>query len=123
MPILDVERVLPHAADAAPPGLAQALADAAGRVFGSAPARTWVRLRVLPAAAYAENNSTISADGLPVFVTVLQAHVPEGDVLAAQVHALTDAVAAVLNIDAVRVHVQVAPPGAGRQAFGGQLVR
>ena len=74
MPIIDIERVLPDGADAAPRGLAQALADAAGHVFASAPGCTWVRLRALPAAAYAEND------------------------------------------------VQMAPAGAGRQAFGGVLV-
>jgi phenylpyruvate tautomerase PptA (4-oxalocrotonate tautomerase family) len=123
MPILDVERVLPDGADAAPSGLAQALADAAGRVFTSPPGRTWVRLRVLPAAAYAENDAVVNADALPVFVTVLHAHPPTGDALAAQVRGLTDALAAVLGCDAQCVHVQIAPPGAGRQAFGGALVR
>jgi len=123
MPIIDVERVLPDSADAAPSGLAQALADAAGRVFASPPGCTWVRLRVLPAAAYAENDAVVNADALPVFVTVLHAHPPTGDALAAQVRGLTDALAAVLGCDAQRVHVQIAPPGAGRQAFGGALVR
>ena len=123
MPILDIERVLPEGADSAPPGLAQALADAVGRVFGSAPGRTWVRLRALPAAAYAENDAAaLPNDALPVFVTVLHARVPEGPALASQVSALTHAIAVVLGCDAQRVHVQIAPAGAGRQAFGGRLV-
>lgn len=123
MPILDIERVLPDGADAAPTGLAAALADATGRVFGSAPGRTWVRLRALPASAYAENGTTLAADALPVFVTALLAQPPKGDALAAQVRALTDAVAQALHVDATRVHVQFAPPGIGRQAFGGTLIR
>jgi hypothetical protein len=123
MPMLDIERVLPEGADAAPPGLAAALADAAGRVFASAPGRTWVRLRGLPARAYAENGVAPDLDALPVFVTVLHARPPEGAALDAQVRELTDALAGVLAIDATRVHVQLAPPGAGRQAFGGVLVR
>jgi phenylpyruvate tautomerase PptA (4-oxalocrotonate tautomerase family) len=123
MPIVDIERVLAEDANAAPHGLAPALAAAAGRVFGSAPGRTWVRLRALPAAAYAENDAVLDADALPVFVTVLHAHPPTGDALAAQVVALTDGLAAVLGCDAQRVHVQMAPAGAGRQAFGGTLVR
>jgi phenylpyruvate tautomerase PptA (4-oxalocrotonate tautomerase family) len=122
MPILDVECVRPAGSKAAPPGTAQRLADAAGRVFGSGPGRTWVRLRMLDATAYAENEAALDADGLPVFVTVLQAHVPEGAALAAQVTALTQAVADALGVDAQRVHVQMAPAGAGRQAFGGRLV-
>jgi phenylpyruvate tautomerase PptA (4-oxalocrotonate tautomerase family) len=123
MPILDIEPVLPEGADAAPPGLAAALASAAGRVFGSPPGRTWVRLRGLPARAYAENDVALDASALPVFVTVLHAHPPEGEALDAQVRQLTDALAAVLGVDSARVHVQMAPPGAGRQAFGGALVR
>lgn len=124
MPILDIEHVLPEGADAAPPGLAQALADAVGRVFGSKPGRTWVRLRALPATAYAENDvAAMGSDALPVFVTVLHAHLPEGQALSSQVSALTHAIAGVLGCDAQRVHVQVAPAGAGRQAFGGRMVR
>lgn len=122
MPIVDVERVLASGADAAPPGLAQALADAAGRVFASAPGHTWVRLRALPAEAYAENVAALGEHALPVFVTVLHARPPVGDELIAQVTALTHALAAVLGCDAQRVHVQMAPAGAGRQAFGGSLV-
>jgi phenylpyruvate tautomerase PptA (4-oxalocrotonate tautomerase family) len=124
MPLIEVERVMPEGVDAAPPGLAQALADAAGRALGSPAGRTWVRLRALPATAYAENGvDALDADALPVFVTVLHAHPPAGDALAAQVRELTDALARALGIDALRVHVQIAPPGAGRQAFGGALVR
>jgi phenylpyruvate tautomerase PptA (4-oxalocrotonate tautomerase family) len=121
MPIVDVERVLADGVEAAPPALARALADAAARVFGSAPGRTWVRLRALPAAAYAENG-VAAPDALPVFVTVLHAQPPEGDALQTQVTALTQAIAAVLCSDAQCVHVQMAPAGAGRQAFGGHLV-
>jgi phenylpyruvate tautomerase PptA (4-oxalocrotonate tautomerase family) len=122
MPIIDIERVLADGADAAPSGLAQGLADAAGLVFASAPGRTWVRLRALPAAAYAENDAVSGENALPVFVTVLHAHPPAGDELIAQAAALTNALAAVLGCDAQRVHVQMAPAGAGRQAFGGVLV-
>jgi phenylpyruvate tautomerase PptA (4-oxalocrotonate tautomerase family) len=122
MPIIDIERVLADGADAAPHGLAQALADAAGRVFGCAPGRTWVRLRALPTVAYAENDAVLDTNALPVFVTVLHAHPPAGDELIAQVAALTSAVAVALGCGAQHVHVQMAPAGAGRQAFGGVLV-
>ena len=122
MPILDIERVLPDGADASPPGLAQSLADAAGRVFGSAPGRTWVRLRALGASQYGENETTVAPGERPVFVTVLHAHAPHGEALAAEVLALTQAVAACLGRAPGHVHVQYAPPGAGRQAFGGTLM-
>jgi phenylpyruvate tautomerase PptA (4-oxalocrotonate tautomerase family) len=123
MPILDIELVQPDGA--APPAavLTQALADAAGRVLGAAPGRIWVRLRVLPASQYAENEAVVAADEQPVFATVLHAHLPQGDALAAEAAALTQALAACLGRSPQRVHVQYAPAAAGRQAFGGVLVR
>ena len=123
MPILDIELVQ---ADGAAPGLAsltQALADAAGRALASAPGHTWVRLRCLPASHYAENEARIGPDELPVFVTVLHAHLPQGTALERELAALTQALAACLGRASARVHVQYAPPAAGRQAFGGVLVR
>lgn len=124
MPIIDVERVLPDGLTAAPPGLAQLLADEAGHALGSARGHTWLRLRALPASAYAESGTPLRADdALPVFVTVLQAHPLQGEALAEQVRSLTAALAAVLRCDPGRVHVQIAPPAAGRQAFGGRLVQ
>lgn len=122
MPILDIELVQPAGAATPAAALAQALADAAGRVFGSAPGRTWIRLRVLGAAHYAENDATVAPDELPVFVTVLHARPPEGDALALQAVALTQALAACLGCAPQRVHVQYAPGAAGRQAFGGVVV-
>ena len=119
MPIVDIECVR----DAALPWPeAQPLADALGRVFASPPGRTWVRLRRLDALDYAENETPLGNAARPVFVTVLQAHPPEGDTLAAEVRAVTDAVAQVLGCEPERVHVQYSPPAAGRHAFGGRLV-
>lgn len=121
MPILDIEPVL-DARWAVDPVLAQRLADAAAAVFGQAPGRVWVRLRPLPAAQYAENGALVAEDARPTFVTVLHAQPPEGDARAQEAAALTRAVASVLGQAADRVHVQYAPAGAGRQAFGGRLV-
>jgi phenylpyruvate tautomerase PptA (4-oxalocrotonate tautomerase family) len=123
MPMLEIERVLPDGALAAPPGLAQALADEAGHALGSARGHTWVRLRALPARAYAESGApSLADDALPVFVSVLQAHPLQGEALAEQVRTLTTALARVLLCDPGRVHVQIAPAAAGRQAFGGRMV-
>ena len=122
MPIIDVEMVLEDAAAAPPSTLARALADAIGRTLGSAPGCTWVRLRSLPAAHYAENDALLGADEWPVFVTVLHAHPPTGDALAAEAAALTAVTARTIGCPPARVHVQYAPPGAGRQAFGGHFV-
>jgi phenylpyruvate tautomerase PptA (4-oxalocrotonate tautomerase family) len=119
MPIVDVELV--GAADP-DPTLACRLASALGRVFGSPPGRTWVRLRRLPASDYAENDAPLGAGEAPVFVTVLHAHPPTGEALQRELAVLTATVAAGVARPAERVHVQYAPAAAGRQAFGGQMV-
>ena len=124
MPLVDIECVAALASPAPAASAAERLADALGAVFGSAPGHTWVRLRRLPAADYAENHSPALADDeLPVFVTVLHAHLPRGELMVEQVAQVTRAVAEALGRPPQRVHVQYAPAGAGRQAFGGTLVR
>lgn len=121
MPIIDIEFVRPNAQAAVLPA-AQALADAIGRVLKTRPGRTWVRVRTLDASCYAENESTLPPGELPVFATVLHAHPPVGAALAAEVVALTEAIASCCSCPSERVHVQYAPAAAGRQAFGGSLV-
>lgn len=124
MPLVDIECVAARGHPGPAASAAQQLADALGTVFGSPPGRTWVRLRRLPAADYAENHSLgLADDALPVFVTVLYAHLPEGELLDQQVGQITAVVAEALGHRPQRVHVQYAPAGAGRQAFGGTLVR
>ena len=122
MPILDIELVQDDGDSPPTASVTQALADAAGRVLGSTPGRAWVRVRTLGASQYGENAATVAPGELPVFVTVLHAHAPHGEALAAEVLALTQAVAACLGRPPRQVHVQYAPSGAGRQAFGGTLV-
>ena len=123
MPILDIELVQPDGATPPAAASTQALADAAGGVFGSAPGHTWVRLRALPASHYAENGSVLSAAELPAFVTVQHAQPPEGQALARELALLTQALAACLGRAPDRVHVQYAPAATGRQAFGGVIVK
>jgi hypothetical protein len=101
---------------------AQALADSLGQVFHSEPGRTWVRTHTMAAAAYAENGVRLDDSDLPAFVTVTHSHIPEGGALAIEVQVVTEAVAKCIGRTNERVHVQYAPPGAGRQAFGGKLV-
>ena len=120
MPIVDVELVCEPVflVDRA---LSHALADTLGAVFGGAPGSTWLRLRTLDAVAYAENESEVGAAELPVFVTVLHANPPQGDSFRKELVAITAAVAACVGRSADRVHVQYAPGGSGRQAFGGRI--
>jgi phenylpyruvate tautomerase PptA (4-oxalocrotonate tautomerase family) len=117
VPILDLLLVADHA----PPGLAQAVADAAGGVLNATPGHVWVRIQALPPAHYAENG-VLAPEPPPVFVTVLHAHPPEGDQRAAEALALTEALAPVLQRLPERVHIEYAAAGADRIAFGGRLV-
>ena len=122
MPIVDVEFVRSSAQAAVLPS-ASSLATAIGHALGTPAGRTWVRVRTLDAACYAENESLLSASELPVFVTVLHAHLPASSELTAEVNLLTQAVASCCGCQVERVHVQYAPAAAGRQAFGGSLVK
>ncbi len=121
MPVIDIElvRAAEEPAGAVSAGM---LADAIGATLRSPPGRTWVRLRWLADAAYAENGGLPAGGDLPVFVTVLHARPPVGEALLAELQALTRVVADGTGRPPDRVHVQYAPPGAGRQGFGGRLV-
>ena len=124
MPIVDIELVCQSEA-AFRTVSASALADALGNALGTAAGRTWVRLRYLDRQAYAENLVSFAAmniDDLPVFVTVLAAHSPAMPALRDEVLKITEVVATCVGRSSQRVHVQYAPPAAGRQAFGGTLV-
>ena len=121
MPIVDVQLIAESGATP-PPGLSQSLADALGKVFDSPPGHTWVRVHCIGADHYAENGLAVGAQELPVFVTVLQAHPPQGLLLVAEVLAVTAAVAVCVGREKQRVHVQYLPAATGRQAFGGKLV-
>ena len=121
MPILTVELIGPPT-EAQPAGLARRIADAAGAVFDSEPNGTWVRLRTLGPNAYAENGDTFQ--GTPTaIVTVLHADLDEPSVLEQEAAALAAAVAEATGRDRTHVHVIYEPPGRGRVAFGGELLR
>ncbi|MEM1411433.1 MAG: hypothetical protein AAGH19_03665 [Pseudomonadota bacterium] len=116
MPILDIEVV---ALTANTNTVSQALADRAGKVFESAPGRTWVKLRNLEATHYAENQSPEAPH--PVFVRVLEARPPKDDELEALIESLTAAIADVLERPEKHVHILIEPPALGRISFGGKL--
>jgi len=123
VPILEVELTGGVSASTRS-GLAQRLADAAGAIFGSAPGETWVRLRDTHPENYAENETDTFAAGVhPVFVRILKRALLEGASLAQEIQALTEAVASATGRPADQVHIAYDPPGAGRVAFGGRLVR
>lgn len=119
MPILEIEIVLKDGETLAPT-LACALADAAGQVFGSPPAGTWVRLRGLPGQQYAENDSPPGPH--PVFVSVLKARMASAEATQAEVSRLTPLIAKLCDRPAENVHIIYQPEGFGRAAFGGELL-
>jgi phenylpyruvate tautomerase PptA (4-oxalocrotonate tautomerase family) len=122
MPVVTVEFV----SDSDRPmrdGLAQALADAVGRVLGTPPGQTWVRLRSLQPNQYAENDTHLGASELPVFITLLERLPPTGAELQAQVTSLTQAIAQVFGRPSGCVHIEYASAASGRVSFGGRLVQ
>lgn len=121
MPIVDIEIVREPSVGGGAPS-ARALADALGKAFGCPSGQVWVRVHCLDVGSYAENGVDLTVEALPVFVTVLHAHPPAGPLLAAELLAVTQAVAHCLARSPEYVHVQYAPQSAGRQAFGGRLV-
>ncbi len=120
MPIIDVQLVAE--APRLPEDLASRLAESLAGVFSSPTGRVWVRLSVLPSTHYAENGGQ-APDALPAFVRVLHADLPSNEVLSTQAQAISKAVAACVARPSQSVHVEYAPAGRGRVAFGGQLLR
>jgi len=121
MPIINVCPVV-SASNELPADAAQRLADSIAHVLNVETGRVWVRLTELPDRNYAENAVVIEGDDLPVFVEVLHADWPEEAARVIEAQALAAAVAASLQRPVGRVHLEYAPPGRGRYAFGGTLI-
>lgn len=81
-----------------------------------------MRLIEISKSGYAENGEALEDNELPVFVQVLHADWPDEGARVREAEALTKAVAASLGRQVERVHIEYAPPGRGRIAFGGKLV-
>lgn len=120
MPIVTVE-IVTRPGEPSIPGLAAALADRLGALFGSAAGGTWVKVRRMAREDYAENGGT-PAQVYPVFVSVLKGHASPPAAREEEVARLTAAVAAICNRAPENVHLIYAPAGAGRVAFGGVMV-
>jgi phenylpyruvate tautomerase PptA (4-oxalocrotonate tautomerase family) len=119
VPVVEIELVREQGL---PAGLAQALADSVGAALGAPEGTTWVRLRLLPRAHYAESGGPIPEGVKPVFVTVTERVRPTGPAHEEAVAAVTAAVAAVTGNPKENVHVLYADDAAGRIAFGGRIV-
>jgi enamine deaminase RidA (YjgF/YER057c/UK114 family)/phenylpyruvate tautomerase PptA (4-oxalocrotonate tautomerase family) len=120
MPILDVTIVEP--VDHSPRELSSRIADRVGDALDARAGGTWVRLRLLPGDAYAESGGA-PAGVRPVFVELtLREWPPTGAARASSARAVAQAVADACGRPVENVHVILAPPGAGRVAFGGELL-
>ncbi len=122
MPIVDVRPVV-SASRKLPSDAAQTLAASIARVLGADTGRVWVRVTELQDGKYAENGAMVEDDDLPVFVQVLHTDWPDEEARVNEAEQLAAAVASSLRRPVERVHVEYAPPGRGRVAFGGKLVR
>jgi phenylpyruvate tautomerase PptA (4-oxalocrotonate tautomerase family) len=120
MPIVDIQ-VVSKAEQAVLGITAKNLAEAIAEALNASPGRVWVRLELLPQEAYAENGA--GQQVFPVFVKVLHADMPPHEALVAQAAALAKAVASCVGRSPEHVHIEYAPPGRGRVAFGGELLQ
>jgi phenylpyruvate tautomerase PptA (4-oxalocrotonate tautomerase family) len=120
MPIVDIQLVAGGGGQSE--HMAAKVAEALALVFGAPAGRVWVRLSFLTSSAYAENGTPEAPSSAPVFVHVLHADLPSPQALAVEAKAISQAVGACVQRHPQRVHVEYAPPGRGRMAFGGDLL-
>src|SRR5688572_29820360 len=116
MPILDVEIVL-KPGEVIVVGTAREIADAAAESFGAGPGSTWVKMRGIDPAHYAENGTDPSGTAYPVFISILKSKLPPPDDLRHEVERLAPALAAICNRPPENVHLIYFPDGTGRVAF------
>lgn len=121
MPIVDVELVQPPSAPI-DDGLAGRIADALAAALAIPAGRLWVRLRVLASSNYAENETSLAIEEVPVFATVLLSDHPPPEALERHAMAVATALSETTGRPRDRVHVEYAPAGRGRIAFGGRLL-
>jgi len=119
MPILTVE-IVTRPDEYIRPELAQELADRTGKIFGSAPGTTWVKVYLIARENYAENITT-SDDISPVFVSILKAKLPSPVFLQVEVDKLTVAIAQICGRPEENIHILYLPEGTGCVAFGSKM--
>src|SRR5215207_4111029 len=120
MPILNVE-IITRPDEYIRPELAKELADRTGKIFGSSPGSTWVKVYFIARENYAENITSFE-DISPVFVSVLKAKLASPDLLQIEIAKLTAAIAEICARPEENIHIIYLPEGTGRVAFGGKLL-
>jgi len=120
--IVDIEVVVGEGEGAyLKPEHIQSVADALGRVFETGPNRTWVKIRYLPSAQYAHNETPQSQVALPVFVSVLKNRPPAPDQMPGQVAAIAQSLAQLIGRPTTSIHVLYEASAHGRLGVGGVL--
>ena len=123
MPIIRLKLVVQHDAERLGKDTLQTLADELGVYFDSEPSGTWVEVEYLPVEQYAENQFELPGDAKTTFVYVLRHHLPTEEEVAREAMDLARLVSKRLQRPRRNTHIFYEPPGKGRIAFGGTLVR
>lgn len=123
MPIVTIQAVMGIDDEAYDAATVQQLADRLGNCLASEPGTTWIKMTYLDRHQYAENLTTLDETIRPTFVEVLKRSLPDQASLASEAKDIAAAVAEVLFRPRQNVHIVYLPAGAGRVAFGGNLVR
>lgn len=123
VPIVRVKLVVQHDAERLGRDTLQTLADEFGEFFDSEPSGTWVEVEYLPVEQYAENRRELSDAMNTTLVYVLKHHLPTEEDVAREAMDLARLVSKRLQRPRRNTHIFYEPPGKGRIAFGGRLVR
>lgn len=123
MPIIRLKLVVQHDAERLGKDTLQTLADELGVYFDSGPSGTWVEVEYLPVEQYAENRFELPGNVKTTFVYVLRHHLPAEEEVAGEAMDLARLVSKRLQRPRRNTHIFYEPPGKGRIAFGGRLVR
>ena len=123
MPIIRLKLVIQHDTERLRKQTLQTLADELGIYFDSEPSGTWVEVEYLPVEQYAENRFELPEDKKTTLVYVLKHHLPAEEKVAREAMDLARLVSKRLQRPRRSTHIFYEPPGKGRIAFGGRLVR
>lgn len=123
VPIIRLKLIIQNDAERLGKDSLQALADELGEYFDSEPSGTWVEVEYLPVEQYAENRFELPGDMKTIFMHVLKPHLPTEEEVAREAVDLARIVSKRLQRPRRNTHIFYEPPGKGRIAFGGRLVR
>jgi phenylpyruvate tautomerase PptA (4-oxalocrotonate tautomerase family) len=121
MPIVTIELLEDETTQSPVARPLQPLADKLGRLFGSEPATTWVKVRWLARDCYAENDIELAAPTRPVMVEIIKSTLGPRAELAKEAKSISRLIASHYERPQENVHIIFQTDAIGRIAFGGQL--